>query len=133
VGLSDVTSVWLRALSAESCTINLTDDLSDGEKALRPMTLDPLIVRNDYARSHLCPHRPTGSPDSAPTPLPGRSPTGSACEPYFDFIELSLSNGRNAKAIYQDLVDSHGFTGRYASVKRFVSRSRGQSAPYESG
>jgi hypothetical protein len=66
------------------------------------------------------------SPDSAPIPLPGRCPTSSACEPYFDFIELSLSKGRNAKAIYQDLVDSHGFAGRYASVKRFVRRLRGQ-------
>jgi hypothetical protein len=73
-------------------------------------------------------NRPTVSPDSEPAPLPGRSPTGSACEPYFDFIELSLSKGRNAKAIYQDLVDSHGFTGRYASVKRFVGRLRGQAA-----
>src|SRR4051795_7544401 len=73
-------------------------------------------------------NRPTVSPDSVPAPPPGRSPTGSACEPYFDFIELSLSKGRNAKAIYQDLVDSHGFTGRYASVKRFVGRLRGQPA-----
>lgn len=71
-------------------------------------------------------NRPTVSPDSEPPiPLPGRSPTGSVCEPYFDFIELSLSKGRNAKAIYQDLVDRHGFTGRYASVKRFVRRMRG--------
>src|SRR5262249_266420 len=52
------------------------------------------------------------SPDSAPLPTPGRSPTASACEPYRDFIELSLSKGRNAKAIYQDLVDDHGFQGR---------------------
>ena len=49
------------------------------------------------------------------------------CEPYFDFIELSLGKGRNAKAIWQDLVDDHGFTGRYASVKRFVRKLRGQS------
>jgi transposase len=73
-------------------------------------------------------NRPSVSPDSVLLPLPGRSPTGSACEPYFDFIELSLGKGRNAKAIYQDLVDSHGFTGRYASVKRFVGRLRGQAA-----
>jgi hypothetical protein len=73
-------------------------------------------------------NRPTVSPDSTPISLPDRNPTGSACEPYFDFIELSLSKGRNAKAIYQDLVDSHGFTGRYASVKRFVGRLRGQPA-----
>ena len=71
------------------------------------------------ADAELGQNRPTVSPDSAPVPLPGRCPTSSACEPYFDFIELSLGKGRNAKAIYQDLVDSHGF-GRYASVKRFV-------------
>ena len=55
------------------------------------------------AAAELGQNRPTVSPDSVPGPLPGRSPTGSACEPYFDFIELSLGKGRNAKAIYQDL------------------------------
>jgi transposase len=44
----------------------------------------------------------------------------SACEPYREFIERSLRLGRNATAIYQDLVDDHGFGHRYASVKRFV-------------
>ena len=53
----------------------------------------------------------------------------STCETHRDFIELSLSKGRNAKAIYQDLVDDHGFTGRYASVKRFVRHCRGTQAP----
>jgi len=53
----------------------------------------------------------------------------STCETYRDFIELSLSKGRNAKAIYQDLVDDHGFTGRYSSVKRFVRRCRGKQTP----
>ena len=67
------------------------------------------------------------SPDSESVSVPGRSPTASACEPYFDFIDLSLSKGRNAKAIYQDLVDDHGFTGRYQSVKRFVRQLRGRS------
>lgn len=69
------------------------------------------------------------SPDSGPAAVPGRSPTASACEPYFDFIEMSLSKGRNAKAIYQDLVDDHGFPGRYQSVKRFVRQLRGQPGP----
>jgi hypothetical protein len=32
-------------------------------------------------------------------------------------------------AIWQDLVDGHGFTGRYASVKRFVRKLRGSSTP----
>jgi len=59
-------------------------------------------------------------PDSGSPPKPGRSPTASACEPYCDFIEVSLGKGRNAKAIYHDLVDDHGFRGAYQSVKRFV-------------
>ena len=32
-------------------------------------------------------------------------------------------------AIYQDLVDGHGFTARYASVKRFVRKVHGAPAP----
>ena len=60
---------------------------------------------------------------------PSLSATASACEPYRDFIQLSLSKGRNAKAIYQDMVDDHGFTGRYSSVKRFVRHCRGAQTP----
>jgi transposase len=56
---------------------------------------------------------------------PGRSPSASACESHRELIELALGRGRNAMAIWQDLVDSHGFTGRYASVKRFVRKLRG--------
>jgi transposase len=59
----------------------------------------------------------------------GRSPTASACEPYREVIELGLSRGRNAMAIWQDLVDDHGFTGRYNSVKRFVRKLRGVTTP----
>jgi transposase len=62
-------------------------------------------------------------------PRPGRSPSASACEPYRDFIEAALAKGRNAMAIYQDLVDSQGFTARYASVKRFVRKLHGPPAP----
>jgi hypothetical protein len=43
-------------------------------------------------------------------PQPGRSPSASACEPYREVIELGLSRGRNAMAIWQDLVDGHGST-----------------------
>jgi DNA replication protein DnaC/transposase len=41
-----------------------------------------------------------------------------------------LSQGRNAKAIWQDLVDIHGFSGRYQSVKRFTRKLQ-QSRPPE--
>jgi transposase/5S rRNA maturation endonuclease (ribonuclease M5) len=44
----------------------------------------------------------------------------SACEPHKEWIEEQLRLGRNAMAIYQDLVERFGFTHRYNSVKRFV-------------
>jgi hypothetical protein len=62
-----------------------------------------------------------------PAPAPGRSPTASACEPYREVIEAELGKGRNAKAIWQDLVGYHGFRGAYQSVKRFVGKLCGCS------
>jgi hypothetical protein len=62
-------------------------------------------------------------------PRPGRSPSASACEPYREIIEVALSKGRNAVAIWQDLVDGHGFPGRYSSVKRFVHKLCGSPTP----
>ena len=69
-------------------------------------------------------HRPR-----APWPPPGRAPCASACEPYRELIVEALGRGRNAMAIWQDLVDDHGFTARYASVRRFVRQLRGASPP----
>jgi transposase len=60
---------------------------------------------------------------------PTRSPSASACDAYREVIELGLSKGRNARAIWQDLVDGAGFTGGYQSVKRFVRRLRGRQTP----
>jgi transposase len=66
-----------------------------------------------------------------PTPLgeAGRSPSASACEPHREIIEAALAQGRNAMAIWQDLVDCHGFAGRYSSVKRFVRKLCGAVTP----
>ena len=50
-------------------------------------------------------------------------------EAYRETIELELSRGRNAMGIFQDLVDTHGFTGGYQSVKRFVRKLRGAVSP----
>ncbi len=66
--------------------------------------------------------------------LPGGDVAGSpgpssACDPYRETIELGLSRGRNATAIWQDLVDQHGFAGGYQSVKRFVRKLRGVQSP----
>ena len=37
---------------------------------------------------------------------PRRSPSASACEPFQELIQAGLSRGRNAMAIWQDLIDS---------------------------
>ena len=69
------------------------------------------------------------STDLAPGSTPARAPSASACEPYRELIVEALTQGRNAMAIWQDLVDQHGFTARYASVRRFVVRLRGHTVP----
>ena len=58
------------------------------------------------------------NPPSRP-PAPPRH-ASSACEPHRAWIEEQVQLGRNAQAIYQDLVDRFGFEHRYNSVKRFV-------------
>jgi hypothetical protein len=66
-----------------------------------------------------------------------RVPSGSTCEPFREAIELGLSRGRNAMAIWQDLVAEQGFPGayqtlcRYFAVKRFVRKLRGNRPPQE--
>ena len=64
------------------------------------------------------------SPPSSLLP-PGRAPAASACEPYRELIEGALTRGRDAMAIWRDLVDDHGFPAQYASVRRFVITLRG--------
>ena len=61
--------------------------------------------------------------DSAVVPGP------SACEPYREAIYLGLSRGRNAMAIWQDLVSEYGFASSYQSVQRFVRKRRGVQTP----
>ena len=68
--------------------------------------------------------RPAASP-----PAPERAPTASACEPYREIIVRALALGRNAMAIWQDLVDDHQVPFAYASVKRFVLKLRGSPSP----
>lgn len=90
-----------------------------------------------YARSANSPTPATGSgsgggqtpPPRPPAPTPRVAPTvaSSACEPHRAWIEAQVSLGRNAVAIYQDLVEAHGFAQRYNSVKRFVARLRARA------
>ncbi len=60
-------------------------------------------------------------------PRPGSIRPESPCEPYREAITAALEHGRNAKSIWQDLVDQHGFPQHYESVKRYVRRLRGSA------
>jgi len=72
-----------------------------------------------------------GPPISPPTGHQDR--VTSACEPYRELIQQGLSRGRNAMAIWQDLVSDHGFPGGYQSVKRFVHKLHGSELPHAVG
>jgi transposase len=58
-----------------------------------------------------------------------RRPLGSHCADFHELIEAALIRGRNAMGIYQGLVDEHGYTHSYESVKRYVRALRGAQLP----
>lgn len=80
-------------------------------------------VITDFGRS-IC-----GELEAKQAVRPTRSPTASTCEAFREAIELGLSRGRNAMAIWQDLVSQYGFAGGYQSVRRFVHKLRGSETP----
>jgi transposase len=65
--------------------------------------------------------------------LPKPNPSASVCEPYRETIQLGLSRGRNAMAIWQDMVTGYGFSGGYQTVQRFVRKLRGCPGPEPAG
>jgi hypothetical protein len=73
------------------------------------------------------------TPDHPPPNSANPSSSASACEPYRETIELWLSRGRNAMAIWQDLVDQHGFCSGYQTVKRFTRKLHGAHSPQAAG
>lgn len=92
-----------------------------GEEAPKPAITEEVSTDPGPSRPAISEVRST---DAAATP-PTRAPSASACEPYRELITDALGRGRNAVAIWQDLVDDHGFAARYASVRRFVLTLRG--------
>jgi transposase len=86
------------------------------------------------------PENPSNKGRSKPTSKPANEQYGvitdsavvsgpSACEPYREAIDLGISRGRNARAIWQDLVSEYGFASSYQSVQRFVRKRRGVQTP----
>lgn len=80
---------------------------------------------------------PEATPEAPSPPAAEPSPeppaTASACEPYREIIAAALAKGRNAMAIWQDLVDQSGFPASYQSVKRFVGSLRPTAAAQPCG
>src|SRR5258708_3908271 len=74
-----------------------------------------------------------GSPSGNQGPPTHPEPSASACEPYRELVEQGLRRGRNAMAIWQDLVSDHGYAGGYQTVKRFVRKLRGPQLPQAAG
>lgn len=79
------------------------------------------------AKPHTATEVPTGSEpptDRSEVPADSTSTTRSSAEPFRAFIEVELAKGRNAKAVYQDLVAHHGYDGSYDAVKRLSRKLR---------
>jgi hypothetical protein len=122
---------WQTAKPANGVT---TD--SGAAKAANEANSDPDIskpaikVTTDSAGAKPAPE--AGDPDAS-RPLAAvqtqSSRSISACEPYREVIEWGLNRGRNAMAIWQDLVTEHGFDRSYQSVKRFVHKLRPSELP----
>ena len=74
-------------------------------------------------RGFLDPTRPMPSPEEytgGPFAAQQRSSNVSSVEPFRAIVLAQLDAGAEAKAIHQRLRDSHGYTGDYSSVRRFV-------------
>ena len=96
-----------------------------GERVAKPAIAVEVSTDSTLANPAIC---GTVSTDAA-SPAPTRAPSASACEPYRELIVEALRHGRNAVAIWQDLVDDHGFSARYASVRRFVLNCAARRPP----
>lgn len=98
----------------------ITMEVCTDSEAAKPATTMEVSTDSDAAK----PATTTEVSTDLVWPRPGRAPAASACEPHRELIELAMRQGRNAMAIWQDLVEDHGFRGKYASVRRFVAKLR---------
>ena len=86
--------------------------------------IDRATVGKYVAELQNQPNAPTGDLANALPSSPHQAGPKSDCEPFRETILGKLDAGLSAKRIHQDLVDEHGFSGSYYSVKRFARRLR---------
>ncbi len=79
----------------------------------KPATLPEVITDSTDSK-------PATLPEVITDSVPSRSPSASSCEPYRELVTRWYHDDRTAMSIWQELVEKHGFTARYASVQRFV-------------
>jgi transposase len=84
-----------------------------------------VVTGSPSPEGQIPPPRPPASPGAEAHETRAAAP--SACEPHRSWIEAQVGLGRNAVAIYQDLVEQHAFTHAYNSVKRFVAKLKARA------
>ena len=83
------------------------------------------VVRDGMAETGAISDTGREIPGAAETKAAKRSAKSggrSSCETHRSFIEAEIAKGRNSVAIFQDLVEHHGYEGAYNAVKRFVRK-----------
>lgn len=85
--------------------VDLTGPTSVSESDVE--TCSPSIIANS-----------SSTPDGAETPAGSRS----ECDAWREEIIRKLEQGLTAQRIWQDLVDEYGFSAKYHSVRRYVSK-----------
>ena len=92
-------------------------------KTIRRYALQAEGAKSPGVATGFCAGKTAEEPAQNPPPRPPAAApkqARSACEAHRQWISEQVALGRNAQGIYQDLVERHGFTHRYNSVKRFV-------------
>jgi len=95
----------------------------------KPASCGEVSTDSNAAEPHPAAAPGLARPAPPPPPKAARAPSASACEPYREAIERGLEVGRDAAAIYRDLVDQLGFQAKYASVRRYVVKLRSSLGP----
>lgn len=96
----------------------------DGPLDSKSPTEGEVATGRDSKASQNPPSRPQDNIECEQGKKGSPAHSNSACAPHRQWIEEQVRLGRNAVAIYQDLVERFGFTHRYDSVKRFVKGLR---------
>ena len=81
-----------------------------------------LSARSPVSKPHTPPEVPTDLEAAADVAAAASRSSRSSVAAHAAFVEAEVAKGRNAVAIYQDLVEHHGYDGSYDAVKRFARR-----------